>query len=619
MKSFEEFINEVLVTFGGKAYPPANNAVILAGGAGCYPGDTEFFTGSGWQKISEYDDERVLQFDPSSGKASMVIPDNFIQIPVDDFHTIKNRRCDFTTSLNHNHLLISEKTGKLYTAKTSDIISKHASNARGNKAKLLTSFLFDGPGIDMVETMIRLKIAIIADGHFMPRIRKAKCRVSLKKPRKIERFRMLLHANGIDYDEYTENGFIRFQFFFGDEEKEFSDYWYQCNQAQLKVVCDEVIKWDGSIVERTDRKNMNSFSTTSEKFKDFIQFAFSACGHDVTVHEDIREERTLCYQVVINHSSSVGIAKDIRHNKSTEIKKYSDDTGMMYCFTVPSGFFVVRQKGKIYVSGNSGKGYVLGRLIGIEGKVFDVDAIKQQMLKNDKLKAEFKKDLQMMISNGALSSMPDLDDKNLLKNPKHVSALHNTAERLGIPQKVQNAFFDSLTNKDNLPNVIFDVTLKDIIKLHNLTELLIKNGYDKKNIHLVWIVNDITMAIDQNLKRRRVVPENILIATHEGAARTMADILMMSEGIKHYLDGDIWIVPNKAGVDSKFISTDNEKSNHYLASMGDKNKKQIGYLIFADKFLIKKAGKPIDITKMSADLEAHIKEYVPKDTFEISK
>ena len=79
-----------------------------------------------------------------------------------------------------------------------------------------------------------------------------------------------------------------------------------------------------------------------------------------------------------------------------------------------------------------------------------------------------------------------------------------------------------LADKDRKPNIIFDVTLKNITKLSNISTALESIGYSKQNIHLVWIVNAVSVAIQQNRSRDRVVPEDILLDTHKGASTTMA-------------------------------------------------------------------------------------------------
>ena len=100
---------------------------------------------------------------------------------------------------------------------------------------------------------------------------------------------------------------------------------------------------------------------------------------------------------------------------------------------------------------------------------------------------------------------------------------------------------------DRKPNIIFDVTLKDLQKLEKITRQVSAIGYPKENVHIVWVVNDIEVAKAQNKdpKRGRVVPADILVNTHRGASATMNDILNMGKGLRKYMDGDIAFAFNK--------------------------------------------------------------------------
>jgi hypothetical protein len=192
----------------------------------------------------------------------------------------------------------------------------------------------------------------------------------------------------------------------------------------------------------------------------------------------------------------------------------------------------------------SGKGFVKDKLVGIEGKVFDVDELKTLAAKTPairkKVQAEFGVDLGNLAAN--------------LKNPENVARLHEIiGDALGLPDKKMQTFYTSVlaAADDRKPNIIFDVTLKDLRKLEKLTRQVAAIGYDKKNIHIVWVVNDIEVAIDQNAKRDRTVPVEILVNTHRGASQTMLDIINMGKSLKKYMDGDIVFAFNKIGVDSQ--------------------------------------------------------------------
>ena len=239
----------------------------------------------------------------------------------------------------------------------------------------------------------------------------------------------------------------------------------------------------------------------------------------------------------------------------------------------------------------SGKGFIQQNLIGLEGKSFDPDELKKlagkSPLINKRVKDEFGVDLK------------DLGSK--LKVPENVSKLHEIiGDALNLPNRKQAAFFASVMSADpeRKPNIIFDTTLSDAGKLQKLSRQVMELGYEKKNIHIVWVVNDIEMAKKQNLTRSRVVPTEILVNTHRGASNTMGDILKMGETLRKYMDGDIVFAFNKMNVDTELV-----KSDHGGQYMKD-----------ADYVYIKRAGKSLPpLNTLNKQMLAKIKAYVPKN------
>ena len=237
----------------------------------------------------------------------------------------------------------------------------------------------------------------------------------------------------------------------------------------------------------------------------------------------------------------------------------------------------------------SGKGFVLDNLIGLEGKKFDVDELKSLTLRANKIKEKIKSETGI-----------DMDKFELTKSAD-VGKLHDiVADELNLPNKKAAAFFGNVINKrpEDKPNIIFDVTLKDLRKLDNITRLAQGAKYDKKNIHIVWVVNDVEVAKKQNLdpKRGRVVPVEILVNTHRGASQTMLDIVKMGKNLKKYMDGDIVFAFNKVGVDGD------------LAKSG----KGGSYLKDANYFYVKRSGKPVTPHKdIEKDILNKIQKYVP--------
>jgi len=250
----------------------------------------------------------------------------------------------------------------------------------------------------------------------------------------------------------------------------------------------------------------------------------------------------------------------------------------------------------------SGKGFQLENLIGIEGMVFDVDALKKLAISSNKFAQKVKAETGQDIA------------KFDLMIPQNVSKIHEIlADVYNLPNKHQTASFASILTapNDRKPNLIFDVTMKDMKKLESISRNVQELGYEKSNIHIVWIVNDLKVALKQNLdpSRGRVVPEEILVGTHEGAALTMKKILDMGDNIKKYMDGVIYLSFNKVTVDTSMVSRDDKTDNKVF-----KNKKPSrgSYIKDANYIKVKDQGRsqtPSD--KLSISIYNKIKEYTP--------
>ena len=251
----------------------------------------------------------------------------------------------------------------------------------------------------------------------------------------------------------------------------------------------------------------------------------------------------------------------------------------------------------------SGKGFIKDNLLGIEGKVFDVDTLKTLAGKAPIIRRRVKKEMGV-----------DLEDLAAnLKVPENVSKLHGIiGDTLQLDKRHLMAFYRSVFTAapDRKPNIIFDNTLKDLQKLQNLTRQVSQLGYEKKNIHIVWVVNDIEVAKAQNVKRTRTVPVEILVNTHRGASQTMNDIVNMGKGLKKYMDGDIVFAFNKFNVDTE-LAKNPDGAGKKIGMKGDTKGGQ--YLVDADYVYVKRKGKPPMGTKeLGIDLKRKVQSYVPK-------
>ena len=237
----------------------------------------------------------------------------------------------------------------------------------------------------------------------------------------------------------------------------------------------------------------------------------------------------------------------------------------------------------------SGKGFVLKNLVGMEGYKFDVDVLKTLASKSEAIQKRVRSEFGVDIA--------DLASK--LKDPENVSKLHEIISSMGVDDRRTRLLYKSIAQgaADRKPNIIFDVTLKDLRKLEKLTRAVTVLGYDKKDIHIVWVVTELQMAHKQNLERDRVVPPEILVNTHRGVSQTMADIIEMGSTLKKYMDGDIVFAFNKFKVDSELTKSD--KGGQYI--------KKSNY------FYVKRRGmNPTSVDQLSTEVRNKLKEYTPK-------
>ncbi len=238
--------------------------------------------------------------------------------------------------------------------------------------------------------------------------------------------------------------------------------------------------------------------------------------------------------------------------------------------------------------GGSGKGFVVNNLLGLEGKTFDVDALKSLAIRSKKIGKRVKKEFDLELS--------ELD----LKNSDDVGTLHDIiGNELKLTSRYKSAAFMSILTaaEDRKPNIIFDVTLKDVAKLDSIARDVKKLGYKKENIHIVWVINDVSVAMEQNKNRSRVVPQDILLSAHRGVAMTMNDLVNGTIDINKYMDGDIWFVFNKKGVDTTI-----QKSKNGGMSLTD-----------AELVKIKSSNSKIDKEKLTDNLIKKIISYVPNN------
>lgn len=234
--------------------------------------------------------------------------------------------------------------------------------------------------------------------------------------------------------------------------------------------------------------------------------------------------------------------------------------------------------------GASGKGFARTNLLDISqgtDKIRDVDDMKTAFLKLDQI-------------THAYPELRGLD----MRNPDDTFKLHQFIKSKGIKEKTLNLLLGDLNGR-NLPNIVFDVTLKDRSDIDSVIPKLLAVGYNPLDIHLVWILTKFEFAVKNNLDptRGRIVPEEVLLDTHEGAARTMYDILQGQ--LPAGLNGEIWVINNNPqnlvkNLDSSGRPIGNAKTMGPFRTLGINAKKDSFWVKSFFYIKVKDAGSGID-------------------------
>ena len=220
-----------------------------------------------------------------------------------------------------------------------------------------------------------------------------------------------------------------------------------------------------------------------------------------------------------------------------------------------------------------------------------------------------------------------------MKDSEIVSQIHYVvADYLQIDDRKLTKFVVSVlaAPPDRKPNIIFDVTLKNIEKLYKLSYQVKQLGYDLDKIHIVWVVNDIQVALKQNAERSRVVHPHILMDTHRGAGNTMHDIANMGKKLQKVMDGAIIFAFNKVGVDTSLVKSSGpeakgvksrglrgiapELPSGYQNTKPNTRSGRGQYIKDANFFYVKHPRKrPLSVEEISKDIRRRIATYVPKN------
>ena len=267
----------------------------------------------------------------------------------------------------------------------------------------------------------------------------------------------------------------------------------------------------------------------------------------------------------------------------------------------------------------SGKGFARDNFMqGSQFKIRDVDELKIAFQKLDELNKftltdlldKYKKNINQsdmnLIQKTVIDKGYSLKDLNL-KTPEHVYALHVLIRATGAKDKTLDLLLDG-AKLGTLPNIAIDSTFADLDDMKIYIPKFLAAGYKAKDIHVTWVLTNYEIAIKNNKKRDRVVPEDIVLKTHKGAANTV--FTLIRTGFPKEIDGGIYVILNNP--ENTMFIVDPKTGEHYKDIKG---KKVVGNFMY---LTIKKPGKSITTdSEIKKQLYSWIQDNVPPDSLNL--
>jgi DNA polymerase I-like protein with 3'-5' exonuclease and polymerase domains len=308
----------------------------------CVTHDHEYLTPNGWKYISEYvAGEKIAQWD--AGKITFVEPTAYHKYAFDgELNSIHGTALSAITTDEHKWpVLISGTDGGRTYEKWHRVESPVLSSG-----KIPVSGVLEGNEVEgYSDLLIKQAVAIQADGSYGAR---GGVRFHLVKPRKQKRLEELFGVQGTPCKDHPGAGR---QYYiaksksrgnpFLDDKKQFTKRLLDLSQRQRELFLAEVLLWDGS--QSGGKQNAKVYVNKNYESVRWVQTIAHLSGHEALAR--------------LWHGDEYGWTVRFNRRKYADVKSLEKTTtpycGSVYCFTVPSGYFVIKHDNRISITGNS--------------------------------------------------------------------------------------------------------------------------------------------------------------------------------------------------------------------------------------------------------------------------
>lgn len=328
---------------------------------------TEVLTPSGWKAIATLTPEdKVAQFNKDTKEISFVTPDRVISKPFkgDMVKIVSKKRGAIQQTVTPNHRLLVRNSGK----DEYNFVEAEGALLNQHKFVPLSGYKKDNKGdTTHLTDLERFYIATQADGSVSERYDGSiagtrPVKFSFSKKRKIDRFLNLLESLGFSYVEgsrSTARGARKEQRNFRVNiplelmpETGLKNFdWVNLENISAlwgKEFIEELVCWDGyTPCETKNSGNYKYYSSTNKSCADKVQAIATLSGLNAvqTVQKDNRSDTfNDVYRIYIHN-------KNEKRCGTVEKTKEAYE-GDVWCVTVPTEAFVIRENDKVSITGN---------------------------------------------------------------------------------------------------------------------------------------------------------------------------------------------------------------------------------------------------------------------------
>lgn len=338
----------------------------------CLTEDSEILTNSGFKKIVDLSDNDIIgNYNPVTKLIEFYPPKSIIIRPLKDgekvYEYVNNRGYSFKVSENHR-MAFKPKMGEV---------------AKNINSFLMCENIFNGNGVSnsiskYSDNELRLLCWIVGDGYIHTthntHTESRRIKFGLKKRRKVDRIIELLNQEQIKYSIFYRKKQTEIAISVKDSKKfinwvginkEFPSDLIFISKNQSDIFFNELIQVDGDYETyvKSNRKIYRINSINLRTLNIIASIASINKGLSKTVTRSMNSfngTTNMSYINIVNESSLIKSKGGI--NNSKFIRNEISYSGNLVCVETNTGFFIARQNGLTFITGNchSGSGCVIG-------------------------------------------------------------------------------------------------------------------------------------------------------------------------------------------------------------------------------------------------------------------